>query len=178
MRRLSLFLVLFSQLSLGSAAEIKSIDAAWAYLARPGKIDRWVVIGSKKNKGYVQCERMPDFVLCPFPVWAKLGPGPKRVAPRKPRPTPHPEVPGTTIKEYLAATKVASLKETLKRHRIAANDVYSQMVDESGRIVGTAYDVKIALDLNFSRFVPLVEDLLNRVWDTNKQDGYLFDSDS
>ena len=176
--RLAVLIVLLGHWCICSAGQITSIDDAWMYLAKPGKVDRWVVIGSQKNKGYIQCERMRDFILCPFPVWAKVLPGPKQVVPRKPRPTPYPEVSGSRNEEYIPSNKVLLLKQTLKRHRIDAEDVYTQLLDEKGRVVGTAYDIRIVLELDFDKFVPVVQDILQRVWDTPKQDGYKFDSDS
>jgi len=121
---------------------------------------------------------MKDFLMCPVPVWLKALPEAKRTASKKSRGTPFAEVPGSKAKQYISPQKVLFLKETLKRNGLKAEDVYSQVVDERGRVVGTSYDVRVVLELSFKGFVPLVEDILRSVWDTTKQDGYAFGTDS
>jgi hypothetical protein len=179
MRLPRLILLLLSMgASASPAQDVRTPDAAWAYLTRRDRSDQWVVIASKKNKGYMQCQNMGEFILCPFPVWLKVLPGVKRTRPEKSRGSPFPEVPGSKTKHYMFLPKAPILKETLRRHGLKGEDVYSQAVDENGRLVGTSYEVRVVLEFGFKDFTPLVEDVLRSVWDTSKQDGYAYRLDS
>src|SRR4051812_48084237 len=109
-----------------NAADVGSIDEAWAYLTNVGQSQQWVVISSKKNDGFVQCARMDGFVRCEFPIWLKISPEAKKIAPKNSRGTPFPEIPGTRLNQYMSPQQVTILKKTVVGHGLRAQDTYSQ----------------------------------------------------
>lgn len=156
------------------AEPVNSVREAWAYVAEAGRSERWIVISSTKNPGYFQCENRDAFVLCPIPVWISRVPGSGRYAHTNARGTPYPEIPGSKQQVFLSARQVVSARTALRRMKLSAVDVYSQIHDEERRIIGTAYEVRIALDFNFNEFEKLVDAYMQSVWNTSARDGYAF----
>ena len=176
--RFLLLVVLLTVTGPCCSSEIDSIEKAWAYLTAPSRSDQWIVIESKKNGRYVQCANMGEFLKCPFPVWLKALPTAKRTAVKTSRGTPFPDVAGSRMREYIAHTEIALLKEAIAKQGLKPEDVFSQVVDERGRIVGTSHDIVVILKPSFSRFASFVQHVLNTVWGGTAEDGYTIETDS
>lgn len=176
--RFLVFVVLLTVAGPCRSGEIDSIEKAWAYLTAPSRSDQWIVIESKKNGRYVQCANMGEFLNCPFPVWRKALPTAKRTAVKTSRRTPFPDVAGSRTREYISRTEVPLLKEAIAQQGLKPEDVFSQVVDERGRIVGTSYEIVVILNPSFSRFTSFVQHVLNAVWGGTPEDGYTIETDS
>jgi hypothetical protein len=145
-------------------AQVDSTTSAWGYLTDRNSSLQWVIISSKRNNGYVQCENVRTFVRCEFPVWAKILPGERRTKPVGLRGSAYPDVSGAKLNEYLSGAQLAALKKTLARMRIKPEDVHSQAVNPRGAVVGTSYDVAVVLELAFEDFDRFVTDVLMEVF--------------
>lgn len=158
--------------SAGAAGGPQTAAEVWAYLAAPsGSSDRWAVIGSKKNKGYFQCEAQEDIVLCPFPVWLKVKPSTSGdYKPEGSRGAPYEDLPGTQTTQFITAEQVGILKQRLERQGADPVDVYFKAVDRTGRQIGTSYEIRIVLERDFKNFAPLVDDVMSGLWNTGSDD--------
>jgi len=158
--------------SASAAGHPQTAAEVWAYLAAPsGGSDRWAVIGSKKNKGYFQCEAEEDVVLCPFPVWLRLKPGTSGdYKPEGSRGMPYEDLPGSQTTQFITAEQVGILKQRLQRHGADPVDVYFKAVDRAGRQIGTSYEIRIVLERDFKNFAPLVDDVMSGLWNTGPDD--------
>ena len=76
----------------------------------------------------------------------------------------------------MSQAQAAILKERLRRQGVAPIDVYFKAINPDGRQVGTSYEVRIVLQRDFTKFVPLVDDVMSGVWNTTAGDGYAIES--
>ena len=178
MRLFVLFIAIFSSSSC-FAFQPTSFAEAWRYLSEKNKSERWVVISSKTKQGYFQCENLDDAVRCVIPVWSKqLQTHSQRVLPIGGRDDPYPEVKGSKMKEFLAQDKVEKAKLILKIYGLEPFYVYSQIQDESEKIIGTQCDVRVMISFKYKNFEKLSKQYLKELFGISEQDGYIFETDS
>jgi len=153
--------------------EVSSTAEAWRYLTRPGQSKQWLIVSSKRSDNYyVQCENVRTYILCPFPIWAKIAPGEKYLKPSGSRASPFPDVPNTQLRQYLTPQQVAALKKTLTGLGLKPVDVYQQMINQNDKLVGTAYDVRVVLEMDYRGFDSLVSSAMSTLWQASPKEGY------
>lgn len=177
MRALLFFTVLLTSVC-GFAAEPTSFADAWRYLAEPNRSERWVVVSTAQNNGFFQCENLDDVVRCTIPAWEKQLPTrSSRILPVGARKTPYPDIKGAKFKAHLTAAQVDSVKDVLQKMGLDPFLVYSQIQDESGRIVGTLSDIRVMVSMQYKDFEPLAKRYLREVFGITEKDGYVFSTD-
>jgi hypothetical protein len=161
------------------ADTVTSVGQAWQYLIKSTGAERWVVISSKVNEGYFQCENFDTFVSCPMPVWRQVLPGTKLTGTADARADkPYPLLAGSERKDYLTDKQVAAARRVLKRFGLSVDDVYSQLVDakDKSKSVGTSFELQVALNFNYKQFPDLVEAYMVEVWGAGADKGYDFET--
>ena len=153
------------------------LDAAWRYLTKNADTAQWAVVSVDGNPGYVQCARNEDYLRCPFPVWARLLPDAGVYRPVSQQASPHPELAGTELKTYMAASQAGALTRILSREGLEFRNVYSLLEDQSGATVGTNYEVVLILKLDYGKFERLVANVLQTVWGADITQRYRVDTD-
>lgn len=170
------FLCFFLAASSGFAKNIESVDDAWAYLTDSGLKHQWVVI-ALANGRYMQCANMGDYISCPFPVWIQKMPGVKQVKLVKTQQSPFPAPPGSETKEYLSGSDVAKLKNIAASAKLETADVYHQLADANGKLVGTAADFVMVLEMDYQNFNRLVDAVFSKAWPKSATEKYNFVTD-
>ena len=167
---LAFSLLIFSAVC--TSSEIRSLEEAWSYLNATINTHQRVVIESKKNGRYVQCENMGSFLKCPFPVWAKVLPNVELTRQKAARGSPYPEVAGSKRYEYITPIEIAVLKNIIRENRLTPDDVYISLVDQKGKVVGSSYDIVVIIEPSYKYFTLFVQNILEKVWNSNASDGY------
>ena len=177
--RIFIFLVALFLSSQCFASEPSSLTEAWRYISEPLKSERWIVISGKNNDGYFECENLDDVVRCVVPVWSKQLPtSSSRILPFGGREIPYPEIKGSKHKDFISEEKKERANEILKRMGLSPFYVYSQIKDESGRVVGTQCDIRVMAPFKYKRFEDLAKQYLQEMFGISGNDGYVFSTDS
>jgi hypothetical protein len=178
--RTLIFILIVGLSSACHAETVASVDAAWQYLIKSTGSKRWVVISSKVNSGYFQCENLDTFVSCPMPVWRSVLPGIRLTGNAESRTNePYPILQGSDRKEFLTEQQVAIARRVLQRFGLRSEDVHSQLIDGNKKektIVGTSFELRIDLSLDYQRFPELVEAYMVEVWGVSADKGYDFET--
>ena len=159
------------------AGQVNSATDTWNYLISKNKKYQWAVVSLSRDQ-YIQCTNEIDYIRCPFPVSVNFTRKPKQFKMIKPRPKPYPIAPNSKQINYLTGTEVNKIKNTLKELNLESFDVYSKIVDENEKAVGSSYDIVLILELDYKHFNLLVNKLFKNVWGASKQQKYFYETDS
>lgn len=162
-----------------NAFETASFSEAWKYLSEKDKSERWVIVSSPKNSAFFQCENLDEVVRCVIPVWIKELPSHgERYRPIGGQETPYPDVKGAALTELMSTESATKAMAVLNEFKLDPFYIYSQVMSESNKIIGTQCDIRIVLDLDYKNFEVLTKMYLKKVFDASDVDGYSFEFDS
>ena len=166
-------------ISLGCmAAQVSTFSDAWEYL-KVVKDSGWVVVSTKGNEGYFQCQNVENSIFCELPVWTKsIKTDSKLYRNINLSDKPHPEVKGAVLDQFSTNKQAEQAITVFKKYGLEPYPVYGQMQNENKKMIGTSYTVEVEITPGFKDFEKLSKEFLFVLYGITEKDGYIFDTDS